>query len=655
MKKIFTYAILAFLVPLSFMLTACFGGNEKYDIEVQQVSNGYIYCESRAQEGEKVSLYYENISDGYEFLYFTLNGEQLEGNNFIMPNRDVVVSGVIGKIRYTITYHLDSDTTFQNNATPPTTYTIGSVIELPNAVKSGATFKGWYSDSAFEKKVDKIWAGMYGNLDLYPKFDIVSYTINYYNVGNGSHSNPKTYNKATGVTTLTNATKQDYEFKGWYDNATFTGNKITTIPAGTTGTINLYAKFICTKVDDDGYNLITSEIDFIERIGANYTGKYRLTKFLDFSDYDYTPIGTHTTPFKGELDGNNKLITGIKFDSIDRYCGLFGYMLGAKIYNLNLSYFNFEFNVEQNYTKQCVGALAGRAENCKIENVEVSYVKMLIFAPYSSVGGLVGDAHRNTEIIGCELNQYASNVSNIQVYGNTIKVGGLCGELETSASINKSFANYNGTGNVFAGTGDDHSMEMKLYCGGLVGYSKLGSIANSYVKQSTDSAVYLNIYSTPYYMASESAVGGLVGYIDENSSIEDCYGVINKVVGGCSTGNAQYPIKMSVGGLIGETNNVLKVKNLFIIAPNNSGHRSLTMYNDAITNCGYIVGDKLAEDELVNCYAEKSMTTNRSTSEIYDIDLVDKTKTYNEFKTLLGWSTDIWNFSQSEYTLPSLK
>ncbi|MBQ3494925.1 MAG: hypothetical protein IJA69_05865, partial [Clostridia bacterium] len=359
-------------------------------------------------------------------------------------------------------------------------------------------------------------------------------------------------------------------------------------------------------------------------------------------------------PFRGELDGNNKTISGIEFNSMDRYCGLFGNMLGAKVYNLNLSGFNFEFDIEQNYTKQCIGSLAGRADNCKIEDVEVSYVKILTFAPYASVGSLVGYAHGNTEIVGCELDQYASNVSDIQVWGNTIKVGGLCGELTTGASINKCFAKYNGTGGVFVGTGNDLSMDMKLYCGGLVGYSNLGHISNSYVKQSKDSDVTLNLYSTPYYATSESAVGGLVGYMDQNASLEDCYGVIKRVVGAYSTGNAQYSVRMSVGGLIGEMQSVYSVKNLFIIAPNDGGYRNLTMYNDVRLDCGYIVGRKGDNDQLINCYAEKEMTSNLSVSDTYDLNLVDKTKTYNEFKTLLGWDTDVWSFSQSSYALPSL-
>ena len=656
MKKLFMYALFVLVLPFSIFLTGCFGSDEQYDITITQVDNIQIYCEvSEANKGEEITLYYENIEIGYKFSYFTLNGEKLDNNTFTMPSKNVNISAVVSKIQYTITYHIDSETSFVIPSSKITSYTIGTTANLPEVQKENHNFTGWFIDEECQNEINSITSTMHGNLNLYPKFDIISHTINYHNVGNGSHSNPTTYNNTTGAITLANATKQDYEFKGWYDNATFTGNKITIIPAGSTGTINLYAKFICTKVDDEGYSLITSEMDFIERVGADYTGKYRLTNSLDFTGYDYVPIGSHSVPFRGELDGNNKLITGIEFDSIDRYCGLFGYMLGAKIYNLNLSYFNFEFDVEQNYTKQCIGALAGRADNCKIEDVEVSYVKILVFAPYSSVGSLVGYAHGNTEIISCELDQYASNVSDIQVWGNTIKVGGLCGELTTGASINKCFANYNGTGGVFVGTGNDLSMDMKLYCGGLVGYSNLGHISNSYVKQSKDSDVTLNLYSTPYYATSESAVGGIVGYMEQNSSLENCYGVINEVVGAYSTGNAQYSIKMSVGGLVGEMNNVLAIKNLFIIAPNDGGYRRLTMYNDVIFDCGYIVGNKLAEDELINCYAEKDMTTNRNASEIYDLNLVDKTKTYNEFKTLLGWSHDIWYFSQSSYALPSLK
>ncbi len=51
------------------------------------------------------------------------------------------------------------------------------------------------------------------------------------------------YNINTPTITLPTITKPSYTFEGWYDNAAFTGNKITSIPAGSTGNKEFYAKW----------------------------------------------------------------------------------------------------------------------------------------------------------------------------------------------------------------------------------------------------------------------------------------------------------------------------------------------------------------------------------------------------------------------------
>jgi uncharacterized repeat protein (TIGR02543 family) len=72
-------------------------------------------------------------------------------------------------VTYTITYHLNSGT---NDSKNPSSYTIeSSDITLKNPTRSGYTFKGWYSDSAFTTAVSTIKKGSYGNLDLYANWE----------------------------------------------------------------------------------------------------------------------------------------------------------------------------------------------------------------------------------------------------------------------------------------------------------------------------------------------------------------------------------------------------------------------------------------------------------------------------------------------------
>ena len=71
------------------------------------------------------------------------------------------------KNTYKITYKLNSG---KNNSKNPKTYTVTSAFTLKKPTRKGYTFKGWYSDSKFKKKVTKIAKGSTGNKTLYAKW-----------------------------------------------------------------------------------------------------------------------------------------------------------------------------------------------------------------------------------------------------------------------------------------------------------------------------------------------------------------------------------------------------------------------------------------------------------------------------------------------------
>jgi len=68
------------------------------------------------------------------------------------------------------------------------------------------------------------------------------YTITYHNVTGAVHTNPSTYTVIDNII-LDDADKDDYEFFGWYTDEGLT-NAITSIPEGSTGNIDVYAKLI---------------------------------------------------------------------------------------------------------------------------------------------------------------------------------------------------------------------------------------------------------------------------------------------------------------------------------------------------------------------------------------------------------------------------
>ena len=145
---------------------------------------------------------------------------------------------------YTITYKLNGGT---NSASNPKTYTkIDATITLKNPTRKGYTFKGWYSDAKFKKKVTKIAKGSTGNKTLYAKWAKNTYKITYkLNSGKNNAKNPKTYTVTTATITLKNPTRKGYTFKGWYSDAKFK-TKVTKITKGSTGNKTLYAKWAAT-------------------------------------------------------------------------------------------------------------------------------------------------------------------------------------------------------------------------------------------------------------------------------------------------------------------------------------------------------------------------------------------------------------------------
>ena len=68
---------------------------------------------------------------------------------------------------------------------------------------------------------------------------------------------------------------------------------------------------------------------------------FALAADIDLSDYDWTPIGNATNPFKGNFDGRGHCVNGLKVMKVetvsgDAYAGLFGYASVGILRNLGL-------------------------------------------------------------------------------------------------------------------------------------------------------------------------------------------------------------------------------------------------------------------------------------------------------------------------------
>ena len=124
-----------------------------------------------------------------------------------------------------------------------------------------------------------------------------AYKIDYeLNEGTNASSNPAVYEKSTGVASFANPTKSGYTFDGWYLNADFTGDRVTSIAAGTTGDVKLYAKwriinYYHITFSPGAYGTGTMPTDDVP-IGDSYT----------LPECGFTASGYH---FTGWLVGDN--------------------------------------------------------------------------------------------------------------------------------------------------------------------------------------------------------------------------------------------------------------------------------------------------------------------------------------------------------------
>jgi uncharacterized repeat protein (TIGR02543 family) len=82
------------------------------------------------------------------------------------------------------------------------------------------------------------------DINVVATFDLANYTITYHlNGGVNDPDNPDSYTIMSKTITLNDPTKEGDTFLGWYRNADFSGEEVTSIPRGSTGNIELYAKW----------------------------------------------------------------------------------------------------------------------------------------------------------------------------------------------------------------------------------------------------------------------------------------------------------------------------------------------------------------------------------------------------------------------------
>ncbi len=265
------------------------------------------------------------IEDALAFTAPTRNGYTFSGwfNNVALSGTAItnLPKGTINDIQlyakwtaasYTITYMLDGGV---NNPSNRTVYTLNDSFSFAPATKNGYTFDGWYSESTFQNRITGINTNTTGAKTFYAKF-LVLYTITYELFGGQNGANPAGY---TGLTTVSlNApAKAGHRFMGWYDNGSFSGAIITSIPEGSSGNRKVYARFLMeysvTYHLDSGINSITNPSKFI--VNDVFTFEYPTKNGYNFLGW-FTDT-EFTIPIEGVTNGTKNITVYAKWQIIN--------------------------------------------------------------------------------------------------------------------------------------------------------------------------------------------------------------------------------------------------------------------------------------------------------------------------------------------------
>ncbi len=207
--------------------------------------------------------------------------------------------------------------------------------------RTGYTFATWQLDGAdydFSTTVTH-------DITLTATWTPVNYSITY-NLGGGTNAagNPTSYTIESSTIALADATRSGYAFAGWYDNSSFSGSKVTSIPQGSTGNRTLYARWISNGNFGGGNGTAASPYvisstagwdDFCQLtsndIGGYSSAHYRLGGNIAVT----TMAGTAANRFSGTFDGNDKtLIFTYTNSDGDTPAAPFAYVSNATIANL---------------------------------------------------------------------------------------------------------------------------------------------------------------------------------------------------------------------------------------------------------------------------------------------------------------------------------
>ena len=325
-------------------------------------------------------------------------------------------------------------------------------------------------------------------------------------------------------------TELDYEFDA--SKGTLTPAEIS-VDKGETVTLYAVWQTIWDTDKKDGAYLIKTENDLkalqtqVNDKGFDYTGKwFRLWDNITLTG-NWTPIGKYRAEFCGNLDGNQKSISGLNVNSDAQHAGLFGKVGKITVHSLTLR--DGAVICTNGATSWC-GGLAGSG-SLLLNDVHI--VNMTISGDgIGGTGGILGGGSASTSMTSCS--NTGGSVSG-RYAGGLVGRGNSNGTDFTFTDCNNSAAV---TGRNYAGgmSGSDRSEDMKFTNCSNAGSISSGGPANGIAANGTfDTCINMG--------AINSSQGRASGIADYAKNITQC-GNMGTVSGGIATGIARHALRI---------------------------------------------------------------------------------------------------------------
>ena len=220
---------------------------------------------------------------------------------------------------------------------------------------------------------------------------------------------------------LTTPEKAGYQFMGWYNNDEFTGEKVTTIPAGTTGDIELHAYFVKVLELTDADETVFASVTPTKFVNANFTEEDYL---IQEEKYSY---GTQL--FKSIAAA---LAVAQENDVIYVFAGTYADALTISVANVSLIGPNY--NVKGSASRAAEANVTGLTDLTgssvtvnglkftESANVKVSNSNITIKSSYIAPSSNIGSAGSNRK--GVLVSGVTTTLANVQILDNYLDTPG---------------------------------------------------------------------------------------------------------------------------------------------------------------------------------------------------------------------------------------